>query len=64
MFCHDVVPSLPRFPYDLAYGDVALAYYSVSTYPITLSGSNSFTEAAHGLSFNLYGVLLVASLNY
>ncbi|KAI0703147.1 hypothetical protein C8Q76DRAFT_801993 [Earliella scabrosa] len=65
MFCHDVVPSLPRFPYDLAYGDVALAYYSVSTYPITSSGSNSsFTKAAHGLSFNLYGVLLVASLNY
>ncbi|KAI0713350.1 hypothetical protein C8Q76DRAFT_621137, partial [Earliella scabrosa] len=73
LFRHDFVTNLPRLNHDLQFGDVAIVYYSVSTYPIGSSSSSSasssansvaYTNAKAGLSFNLYGAVLVASTDY
>ncbi|TFK77669.1 hypothetical protein K466DRAFT_508245, partial [Polyporus arcularius HHB13444] len=59
-FKHDMVTSLKRIEYDLTFGDIAMVYYSASTYPVGAE-RNSFSSAVQALSLNLYGVVLLAS---
>ena len=58
-FLHENVASLPQLTRDLVYGDVALVYHSVSNY--ALSPERVVGTTAQGLSFNLYGIVLIAS---
>ena len=61
-----MLTSLPRLPFDLEYGDLAIVYHSVNTYPIPPSRQDkmsAFNEAKMALSMNLYGVALIAKWN-
>ena len=63
---HELLTSLPRLPFDLEYGDLAIVYHSVNTYPVTRGKQDkipTFAEANTALSMNLYGVALVAKWN-
>ena len=63
---HQMLTSLPRLPFDLEYGDLAIVYHSVNTYAVTRTKADklpSFNEATSALSMNLYGVALLAKWN-
>ena len=63
---HELLTSLPRLPFDLEYGDLAIVYHSVNTYAVTRGKQDkipTFAEANTALSMNLYGVALVAKWN-
>ncbi|KAI0741509.1 hypothetical protein C8Q80DRAFT_1110607 [Daedaleopsis nitida] len=57
-FSHDTVASLPRLERELQFGEVAIIYYSASTF---LPSKNIHPDAVHGLSLNLYGAVSIAS---
>ena len=59
-FSHDQVTNLPRLSHDLDFGDIALVYYSASTYS---ASRTTHADASMGVSLNLYGVVLIASRN-
>ena len=58
-FNHNEVASLPRLQRDLEFGEIALVYYSASSY--VLSDEKSYSGTKAGLSLNLYGVVLLGS---
>ncbi len=60
VFKHDKVTSLKRLERDLEFGEIAMVYYSASTYPVGTE-KNNFSSAVLALSLNLYGVVLLAS---
>ena len=63
---HELLTSLPRLPFDLEYGDLAIVYHSVNTYtvaPVKHDKIPSFNEATTALSMNLYGVALISKYN-
>ena len=59
-FSHDTVANLPRLHRDLDFGDIALVYYSASTYSAVRT---THPDASMGVSLNLYGIVLIASRN-
>ncbi|KAI0688834.1 hypothetical protein C8Q76DRAFT_772035 [Earliella scabrosa] len=63
---HELLTSLPRLPFDLEYGDLAVVYHSVNTYAVPRAKQDkipTFAEATTALSMNLYGVALLAKWN-
>ncbi|TFK78591.1 hypothetical protein K466DRAFT_507062 [Polyporus arcularius HHB13444] len=59
-FKHDMVTLLKHIEHDLTFGDIAIVYYSSSTYPVGAE-QNSFSRAVQALSLKLYVVVLLAS---
>ncbi|KAI0713355.1 hypothetical protein C8Q76DRAFT_620290, partial [Earliella scabrosa] len=57
-FSYDAIYRLPRLDEELEPGDLALVFYSASTYSIEKDKRQ--TTPSEGLSLNLYGAMLVA----
>lgn len=57
IFKHEIIHTLPGFKTDLEFGDLALVYYSVSSFGGTVQTEMGL-EAS--LSLNLYGAVLLA----
>ena len=51
---------LPRLDEDLDSGDLAFVFYSASSYPLDPSRHEEL-GATEGISFNLYGAVLIAN---